>query len=308
MKRILLALFLAFPSLASAQYYDGLPLASSVSQNDIFPVCQGGTAGRPGTCTTRRAPISLIQSGITSATPVTGNGVTNTLGAWVGYLAGLQNPNPVVFAGTVSGAGIASLLSPYAPLASPSLTGIPLAPTATPGTNTTQISTTAFTNAAVAVETSRAETAEGLLLPSLGVTNGSNAAAGNIGEYISSTVVIGSAVPLTTSVVQEITSIPLTAGDWDVWGNICYSVDPSTVVDAAFGWTSTVVSTTFPVPPNNGAETGWVGTVTGVVPYLTVGAQRISISTPTTVYLFTDSNFTTSTLSACGFIGARRVR
>lgn len=100
MKRVLFAFFLAFPTLASAQYYDGLPLASSVSPNDIFPVCQGGTAGRPGTCTTRRAPISLIQSGIASATPVTGNGVTNTLGTWTGYLAGLPNPNPVTFGTT----------------------------------------------------------------------------------------------------------------------------------------------------------------------------------------------------------------
>jgi hypothetical protein len=40
-----------------------------------------------------------------------------------------------------------------APLASPALTGTPTAPTAAPGTNTTQIATTAFTNAAVAVET-----------------------------------------------------------------------------------------------------------------------------------------------------------
>lgn len=38
----------------------------------------------------------------------------------------------------------------YAPLASPTLTGVPLAPTATAGTNTTQIATTAFVGTAVA--------------------------------------------------------------------------------------------------------------------------------------------------------------
>jgi hypothetical protein len=47
-----------------------------------------------------------------------------------------------------------------APLASPSLTGTPVAPTATAGTNTTQIGTTAFTTGAVATEKTRAETAE----------------------------------------------------------------------------------------------------------------------------------------------------
>jgi hypothetical protein len=40
-------------------------------------------------------------------------------------------------------------LSAYAPLASPTFTGVPLAPTAAPGTNTTQIATTAFVAAAV---------------------------------------------------------------------------------------------------------------------------------------------------------------
>ena len=42
-----------------------------------------------------------------------------------------------------------SALADYAPLASPDLTGTPTAPTADPGTNTTQIATTAFVKAAV---------------------------------------------------------------------------------------------------------------------------------------------------------------
>lgn len=45
-------------------------------------------------------------------------------------------------------------LAAKAPLASPTLTGIPAAPTATAGTNTTQIATTAFVNAAVSTGTS----------------------------------------------------------------------------------------------------------------------------------------------------------
>jgi hypothetical protein len=52
-----------------------------------------------------------------------------------------------------------------APLASPALTGIPTTPTAAPGTNTLQMSSTAFSAAAVLVETSRAIGAEGLLAP-----------------------------------------------------------------------------------------------------------------------------------------------
>jgi len=45
-------------------------------------------------------------------------------------------------------------LSLYAPKESPVLTGVPASPTATPGTNTTQIATTAFVTAAVAAVSS----------------------------------------------------------------------------------------------------------------------------------------------------------
>jgi len=52
-----------------------------------------------------------------------------------------------------------------APLASPALTGTPTAPTASPLTNNTQVATTAYADAAVAVEKARAQAAEGLLAP-----------------------------------------------------------------------------------------------------------------------------------------------
>ena len=52
-----------------------------------------------------------------------------------------------------------------APLASPAFTGTPTAPTASALTNNTQVSTTAYANSAVAVETARAEAAEVLKAP-----------------------------------------------------------------------------------------------------------------------------------------------
>jgi len=59
-----------------------------------------------------------------------------------------------------------------APLASPALTGTPTAPTAAALDNSTKIATTAYADAAVAVETSRATTAEGLLVPKTTTVNG----------------------------------------------------------------------------------------------------------------------------------------
>ena len=60
---------------------------------------------------------------------------------------------------------LSSDVSGLAPLASPALTGSPTAPTQTTGDNTTKIATDAFVATAVAVETSRAETAEALRAP-----------------------------------------------------------------------------------------------------------------------------------------------
>lgn len=62
-------------------------------------------------------------------------------------------------------AGLSAALALLAPLDSPALTGTPTAPTATPLTDDTQIATTAYADAAVAMETTRAEAAEALLAP-----------------------------------------------------------------------------------------------------------------------------------------------
>jgi hypothetical protein len=55
-----------------------------------------------------------------------------------------QASNP---SGYQTAAQVTASLAPYAPLASPALTGVPTAPTAAPGTNTTQVATTAFVEA-----------------------------------------------------------------------------------------------------------------------------------------------------------------
>lgn len=65
---------------------------------------------------------------------------------------------------------LTSDLALKAPLASPALTGIPTVPTATALTNTTQAASTAYADAAVAVEKSRALAAEALALLKTGGT------------------------------------------------------------------------------------------------------------------------------------------
>lgn len=106
--------------------------------------------------------------------------------------------------------GLAAALALLAPLASPALTGTPTAPTAAPLTNSTQIATTAYTDAAVGVETSRAETAEGLLAPKASptftgtVTQSTPPVLTGATTATSATAGAGSALPATPALYVEI--------------------------------------------------------------------------------------------------------
>lgn len=141
-----------------------------------------------------------------------------------------------------------------------------------------------------------------------GTTTNDNAATGIIGEFISANVAAGAAVPLTTTAAANITSISLTAGDWDVRGDFAFTAGGTTTKTSTAVWIS-AVSATDPGAPNSGAyyldtNASSVGASEGAP----VGMIRVSIAVTTTVYLSTKCTFAASTLSAYGFIGARRVR
>ena len=144
-----------------------------------------------------------------------------------------------------------------------------------------------------------------------GTATNDAASAGNIGEYVSSTLLIGSAVSLSNGTAADVTSISLTAGDWDVWGSVFFSPQTTTSITQFFGWTS-ATSATQPTFPNNGAVfvTSYAaGTVFGTSNNsFNIGMQRITLSSTTTIYLSAKAAFSVSSLNAYGFIGARRVR
>lgn len=79
------------PITAHAQYIDGLPTASSVGSSDLIPVCQGGTSGHPGTCTTRSATAAqIVTAGGGAGTPGGSSGQLqyNNAGSFGGFTAG----------------------------------------------------------------------------------------------------------------------------------------------------------------------------------------------------------------------------
>jgi len=142
----------------------------------------------------------------------------------------------------------------------------------------------------------------------IGTTTNNNAAAGSVGELIESQILVGSAVALTTATPANITSISLTAGDWDVWGNVWFNPAGTTVVTIIQGAINTV-SASLPTAPGMGArERLALSFTTGQAQSMFVGQISISLAATTTIYLVAQSTFSTSTLDGYGYIGARRVR
>lgn len=140
-----------------------------------------------------------------------------------------------------------------------------------------------------------------------GTTTNDSATAGNIGEFISSTIAAGSAVTLTTATSANITSISLTAGDWDV-SAVGYVVGTGSPTITFFEIDITQTTTTS--PGNVGAFVQIVpATPLTVIQSATIPLVRQSLSGTTTIFLTAIAGFSGGTnVKAYGFIGARRVR
>lgn len=128
------------------------------------------------------------------------------------------------------------------------------------------------------------------------------------GEYVSATIAAGSAVALTTATPANVTSIPLTAGTWDVAGTVGFTPAGTTSITALLGG----VSDTTAVLPSatSGARFAQyqAAVVPGAVnPSFATGTTRLVLAVDADVYLVTQATFTVSTMGAYGFLGARRV-
>jgi hypothetical protein len=139
-----------------------------------------------------------------------------------------------------------------------------------------------------------------------GSNTNDSAAAGQVGEVISANVTPGSAVALGNGLNGHIAQISLTAGDWDVWGNVVFAFS-GTSGSSAICWISSVFASS-PSDANGGALTG-ITTSSAIINtlYQPAGMRQISLSSTTTIYLAVTATFS-GTATAYGFIGARRMR
>ena len=135
-----------------------------------------------------------------------------------------------------------------------------------------------------------------------GVTDASDAAAGQIGEYVTAQ---STAAAITTGTPANTASLTLSAGDWDVQGlsefagasgciptQLRTEISPSSAAFVGFGQ-GTLLNATFATASTNRQDTNVV---------------RISVSAATTIYVVVQSVFSGGTMTARAYIRARRAR
>lgn len=137
----------------------------------------------------------------------------------------------------------------------------------------------------------------------VGTTTNDNAAAGKVGEFVQSNIGTGSAISISASTSTNITSISLTAGDWDVQGSVI--LIPTGIATIYQGG---INNTTATLPDGSLKTVLQPPSATGNSWGFTVPTQRFSLSGTTTIYLVGFIAFSTGTATAAGNIQARRMR
>lgn len=150
----------------------------------------------------------------------------------------------------------------------------------------------------VSTDTSRAS--------ATGVTDGSNAAAGNVGEFASVQRLSTAAASLTTATDTVVTTLSLTAGDWDVWASAGFTLSPN-VTGSWKSWLNVGGAVAPSVDQVGGNATGTVSPnpSQAIIP---VTPMRVSSAATTTINLGATVTFSNGTVTAWGKIMARRRR
>lgn len=143
----------------------------------------------------------------------------------------------------------------------------------------------------------------------IGSSTNDSATAGNIGEEIESIVAAASSLSLVSNTTKNITSISVTAGDWDISGNVSFQTSAATTITGAYASISSVASVLSVINGNLAGQ--FMATVTPGVSntaiVIPIQPTRWSLSGTTTINLCALGVFG-STMSTYGIIRARRMR
>ncbi|PWT71916.1 MAG: hypothetical protein C5B60_10305 [Chloroflexi bacterium] len=139
----------------------------------------------------------------------------------------------------------------------------------------------------------------------LAVVDGTTAATGLVGEVQRATVLVGSAVSLTTGVAKDVTALPLTAGHWTCYGMVATNPGGTTTISVVKAGISTNANSINDVPPTSVAQIQG-SLATGQPTTLPLNTMTIDTTTSPTLHLVALSAFAVSTQAAYGFIECQR--
>ena len=142
----------------------------------------------------------------------------------------------------------------------------------------------------------------------VGTKTSNNAAAGETGEYITASRVVGSAIALGNFTAIDIAMITLTPGDWDVWGTVIFLAAGTTTINTILAWLNTVSATVPGALETGGYMSIRAAFVTGQPQAIPAGRSRFSIAAPTPVFMSCLAGFGVSTMTGYGAVFARRMR
>lgn len=128
----------------------------------------------------------------------------------------------------------------------------------------------------------------------MGVTDGSEATAGQVGEYLTAS----GSVALADGSPAAVASLTLSAGDWDVIGHVVFNL--AATDSNQYQYAAAI----------DGVGTQIIATITASsgVYWLPAGPVRRNVTASTVVQLVAVAGFTAGTVSVDGTISARRAR
>lgn len=134
----------------------------------------------------------------------------------------------------------------------------------------------------------------------IGTTTNNNANVGSVGEFLSSVIPFASSVALTTNVPNNLSSLILHAGDWDLWANISFTATVG--MSSARGWLGLISAT----EPNKEFISDITHTTADIVSTaFPVPMLRFSLNASATVFISGKAVFGSGTASMCGGIYSR---
>lgn len=225
------------------------------------------------------------------------------------------NPVPVANGGTggttSTGSGAVVLATSPALLTAATINGLSIANNASAGLSVASNKTFTVSNTLTLTGTDGSSISLGPVGQVPGIATSTAASAGNIGEIITSDIPVGSPISLSSGVETNITSITLTAGDWDVRGSaniVPGASDTVTMFRTSLSTTTGTIDLTLGRGATISYPTGSVISSFGVG--LQISPKPFTVTSGTTVvYLVVRCNFGVSAnLNAYGNLIARRVR